>query len=300
MDSPIPGYSLIRQIGTGAGSRIYVAREEASGVMRAIKRVPRNSPEDDRFLKQVEVEFEVSHKLDHRYLRHSFLLHRVRKRLTTRELCMVMEYVDGPTVEQALPNRLKTFLALFTRVSSALDFMHDNGYVHSDIKPNNIMVGQGGVVKVIDFGQSCPMGQRKERVQGTPEYISPEQVKKMPLDRRTDVYNLGATMYWVLTTQHFPTPMQRLDVPRGMKIKREEPVAPIRINDKIPVALSNLVMECCREQPDDRPSDLKQVRSRLEAIEKRWREHLSNLKAEGKGEGDSDESDEPSTAENIE
>ena len=82
--------------------------------------------------------------------------------------------------------------------------MHQMGYVHCDIKPNNILRNDKGEVKVIDFGQSCKIGTVKERIQGTPDYIAPEQVARRPITVQTDVFNLGATLYWALTGKAHP------------------------------------------------------------------------------------------------
>jgi len=207
----LPGYRITRQIGTGAGSKIFFAVELKSGKTFAVKHVVRNTPEDEVFIAQVEREYQVSSGISHPYLRHSYSIHRIRKRLQIKDLMLVMEYVDGLNLEKARPNRLNTFLTLFRKVAEGLHAMHEAGFVHSDIKPTNIMIGKGGIVKIIDFGQSCAMNHRKERIQGTPDYIAPEQVRRMPLDRRTDVFNLGATMYWVLTSENYPTEIRGAD-----------------------------------------------------------------------------------------
>jgi len=270
-----PGYRIIRQVGTGAGSKIFLASQPSSGKSFAIKQVFRNGPDDDRFIEQVEAEYEVSHRLTHPFLRHSFEIHRVKKLLTTREVVLVMEYVDGLPIEQALPNRLNSFLTLFRRVADGLGAMHEAGYVHSDIKPTNIMVAQGGVVKIIDFGQSCKMHHKKTRIQGTPDYIAPEQVRRMPLDARTDVFNLGATMYWVLTQQKYPTALRGADQQIGNKnvVALDKPVAPNELNAKIPRSLSSLVMECCRDNPTERPANMNQVEARLATVQQLWKKY---------------------------
>src|SRR5260370_806289 len=83
--------------------------------------------------------------------------------------------------------------------------LHAMGYVHGDLKPANILVGSDGQTKVIDLGQACASGTKKERIQGTPDFISPEQVKREPVSPRTDVYNLGATCYACLSGEKLPT-----------------------------------------------------------------------------------------------
>jgi len=281
---PLPGYRITKQIGVGAGSKIMLAVELKTGKTFAVKQVTRNSPDDDRFLAQTENEFAVSSKLSHPYLRHSYLLHRVRKLLAVKELYLVMDWVDGLTVEKARPNRLNTFLTLFGKIAVGLQAMHEAGYVHADIKPTNIMLAPRGVVKVIDFGQACPMHHRKERIQGTPDYIAPEQVRRLRLDQRTDVFNLGATMYWVLTSEKYPTVIRGTDARSGISLATsDKPIAPIELNDKIPLSLSILVMECCRENPDERPADMKQLGARLAVVQKLWRKYREKVRADRHG-----------------
>lgn len=281
MSDPLPGYRITKQIGVGAGSKIMLGVELKSGRTYAVKHVARNSPGDDRFLHQAANEFAVSSKISHAYLRHSFHLHRVRRFLAVRELYLVMDWVDGLNLEKARPNRLNTFLTLFRKIAAGLDALHDAGYVHADIKPTNIMLAPRGVVKVIDFGQACPIHHRKERIQGTPDYIAPEQVRRLRLDQRTDVFNLGATMYWVLTSEKYPTAIRGTDARGGISlVTSDKPIAPVELNDKIPVSLSVLVMECCRENPGERPADMKQVGSRLAVVQKQWRKYRETVRAE--------------------
>ena len=280
MADPLPGYRITKQIGVGAGSKIMLGVELKTGKTFAVKHVARDAPDDDRFLAQTENEYAVSSKLSHPYLRHSFHLHRVRKLLAVKELYLVMDWIDGLTVEKARPNRLNTFLTLFGKVAVGLRAMHEAGYVHADIKPTNIMLAPRGVVKVIDFGQACPMHHRKERIQGTPDYIAPEQVRRLRLDQRTDVFNLGATMYWVLTSEKYPTAIRGADARGGINlVTSDKPIAPIELNDKIPLSLSILVMECCRENPDERPADMKQMSARLAVVQKLWRKYREKVRA---------------------
>lgn len=278
----LQGYLIKKQIGTGAGSKLYAAVENKTRRTVCIKHVIRRSPEDDRFLAQAETEYEVGSTLNHPSLRRADRLERVRKLLQVKELFLVMEFVEGLNLETARPNRLNTFLAVFQKVAEGLGAMHDAGYLHTDIKPTNIMVVQGGGVKIIDFGQSCPMDHRKERIQGTPDYIAPEQVRRLPLTRSTDVFNLGATMYWVLTSTKYPTEIQGIDTQPGANIIRsKKPVAPIELNDKIPTSLSQLVMDCCRENPSDRPSNMKQIIARLQVVSKVWNKFRNSFRAAG-------------------
>jgi serine/threonine-protein kinase len=274
----IPGYRVVGTLGKGARSTILQVVEEGTGVIRALKRVVRRENDDDRFIVQVETEYKVSHGIEHANLRHSLSLHREKKWRQTNEIRLLMEYVPGKTLDQHRPNRLDHFLSIFRRVCRGLHALHQQGFVHADMKPNNIIVGPQGIVKIIDFGQSCAIGHKKERIQGTPDYIAPEQVRRSTLDQRTDVFNLGATMYWVLTGANFPT-----DLPAHLRsgvevVKSDRPLSPKEINDKFPLTLSQLIMDCCKSNPKDRPQDVGNVESRLYLIQQRWRQKLAELK----------------------
>ncbi|HRX87216.1 MAG TPA: serine/threonine-protein kinase [Phycisphaerae bacterium] len=275
----IPGFRMVATLGQGARSIIYQVVEEGTGAMRALKRVVRRESDDERFIVQVETEYEVSHGIEHPNLRHSYALHRNKKWLQTNEVMLVMDYVPGKTLEQHRPNRLDHFLTIFRRVCRGMAALHQKGFVHADMKPNNIVIGPQGIVKVIDFGQSCPIGHKKERIQGTPDYIAPEQVRRAPLDQRTDVFNLGATMYWVLTGANYPTELPA-HLRSGVEVvKSERPLSPKEINDKFPLALSQLIMDCCKTNPKDRPQTMAQVESRLQLVQKLWRSKLDDLRA---------------------
>ena len=142
----------------------------------------------------------------------------------------------------------------------------------------NILINKSGSIKIIDLGQSCRIGTIKTRIQGTPDYIAPEQVKRKTLTPKTDIFNLGATMYWVLTSEKYPTAIRGNDSRGGISLITE-PIAPIELNDKIPLSLSKLVMECCCDNPADRPADMKQVGARLAVVQKIWKKHRENVRA---------------------
>jgi eukaryotic-like serine/threonine-protein kinase len=263
----LPGYEILGRLGRGAGAVISLARDGVRGRQVAIKHVVRNAPEDDRFIAQAENEFEIARGLDHPCLRQYFDLVRVKKWMKVRELVLVMEYVAGERLEDKRPERLEALLTVFTHVAEGLRAMHQAGFVHADIKPNNILLTRDGV-KIIDFGQSCPLGHRKERVQGTPDYIAPEQVHRHPLDQRTDVYNLGAMMYNVVTGKFYKT-LINVAPPGAARIALESIRAndpPHEVNPRVPLPLSKLIMECCAESRDDRPRDMREVLARLELV----------------------------------
>lgn len=265
----LPGYEVVSRLGRGAHATISLALERGTRRKVAIKHVVRRGPDDDRFVAQAETEHEVASGLNHPYLRKCYEILRIKKWLRTTELFLIMEYFDGETLEHRCPTRTGAIVTLFRHVAEGLHAMHSAGFAHADIKPNNILLNRSGDLKIIDFGQSCRLGHRKDRVQGTPDYIAPEQVQREPIDQRTDIFNLGATLYWILTGKAFKTMLPTAKAgDRVLEIEsRRGNDPPHELNARIPVPLSRLVMECCETRPADRPRDMRQFISRLEMIQ---------------------------------
>ncbi len=268
MDLAIPGYSIYERLGTGARSTIWLVVNQRTGEQLALKRVVRRANEDGRYINQALTDFAVSSRVSHPVLRRSHELRRIRRLLQIRELHIVMELVEGRTLEEAGMLPVYELLRIFRQVAEGLEALHQFNHVHADIKPNNIMLANNGEVKVIDFGQSCPIGHVKKRIQGTPDYIAPEQVEKgVPLTQRTDVFNLGATLYWALTGRAYPTVMPSKKRRGGIDlVGPREAQPPEELNPEVPVALSRLVMDCCRCNPKDRPADMQEVIRRLDVV----------------------------------
>ena len=264
----IAGYDVVATLGEGAASKLYRVRDK-HGEEYCLKRVVKNSPSEQRFIDQAVTEYEISKQLDSPLIRKVHKLIRQRALLRTSEVLVLMELVVGQTLESIKFNGMVSYCKLFLAAAKGLKCMHDAGFVHADIKPNNIMVTKQGTVKLIDFGQSCKNGTVKERIQGTPDYIAPEQVKRQPITPKTDMFNLGATMYWLLTEKRVPTMMPRKkDRGETVQLRTEEPEKtlqpPIELRPDCPPALSNLILECVAKDPNDRPDHMQSVMDRVE------------------------------------
>jgi serine/threonine-protein kinase len=265
------GYNITEKVGTGAKSTIYKVVDPRTGKTFALKKVVRDEGEDERFLQQACNEHEIASQTNHPVLRQSIDIHRIKKLLGFRlqEVHVLMEYVQGVSLEQHRPTDMLEIVHIFLRVAEGLDALHKMNYLHADLKPNNILVTMDNEVKVIDFGQGCPIGHRKRRIQGTPGYIAPEQVDRKTLSVRTDVFNFGATLYWVLTNRTIPTDIDKSASGASINLggSRSVPIpTPQELNEAVPPNLSRLVMESIRKNPADRPRDMKQIITRLEAV----------------------------------
>lgn len=262
----IDGFTIVKRIGCGARSTIYQAIDESTKQTIALKRAVFESPEDLRIFEQMEAEYQVAHQLEHPYLRKCYKMIRKRRFVRIQELILTMELFDGQSLEEQERLSLGDVLLVFRMVATGLNAMHQKGFVHCDIKPNNILFNKAGKIKIIDFGQSCRIGQIKKRIQGTPEYIAPEQVRREHLSHRTDIFNLGATMYWALTGRHVPTLIQRTN-DFGLSVS-EPPIlkAPHEIYNKIPRGLSEMVVQCVQDKPADRPENMTEIIARLDTL----------------------------------
>jgi serine/threonine-protein kinase len=258
-------FTIIKRIGTGARSTIYLATDGTDKTEIALKRVIFERPEDSRIFEQVETEYKVAKRIDHPYVRKCYKLRKIRNLLKVKELLLSMELFEAETLENSPALSLLDVLLVFRMVASGLHAMHEAGFVHCDIKPNNILLDKSGTIKIIDLGQSCKIGTTKQRIQGTPDYIAPEQVKRKPLGAKTDVFNLGATMYWALTGCNVPTLIPKKNK-LGLPIPPQKCRAPHEIKKKIPLGISNLVMDCVAEDPSLRPRNMVLLISRLDVM----------------------------------
>lgn len=262
----LDGFTIIKRLGTGARTTIYHARDDQAKMEVALKRAVMEAPSDTRIFEQIENEYSVARQIDNPYIRKCYKLIRKRRMLRTTEILLSMEMFNGQNLEDGPSLSLGDILLVFRLIAVGLNAMHQAGFVHCDIKPNNILIGKDGALKIIDLGQSCRIGAVKKRIQGTPDYIAPEQVRREHLSHRTDMFNLGATMYWALTGKNVPTLIPKktdFGIPASQQQKFKPPH---KIYPKIPKAVSQIVMDCVKEKPADRPANMAEVIARLDAL----------------------------------
>ena len=257
------GYDIVERLGEGAASTIYAVSDPKTRQLYALKHVIRRVEKDDRFIDQLQNEFRVSENFRHPGLRRCIDL-KINRTLFRKVLdaALVMELVDGQPLNHQAIKEVPDTIAIFKDVANALSALHYQQFVHCDTKPNNILTDHANHVKIIDFGQACRQGTVKERVQGTPDFIAPEQVKLRPVTMRTDVFNYGATLYWSLTGQKMPTlftvDKKERDIVRELRFP-----SPRDLNPMVSENISDLVMECVHMDPVRRLSGMTAILERL-------------------------------------
>jgi eukaryotic-like serine/threonine-protein kinase len=259
-------YEIIDRIGSGAGSIIYVVSHEQTQQLYALKHVIKRTEKDERFLDQLENEYKISRQFTHPALRRAIEM-RDDKNMFKKasQAALVMELFDGESLESRRRGDVVETIRIFAQVAKGLAALHAMSYAHCDLKPNNILVNADGEVKIIDFGQACRLGSVKERIQGTPDFIAPEQVKREPITAKTDVFNFGATLYVSLTGRNIPT-LYTVKKGNNSFLVDEAIPSPREVDPDVPEQLSNLVMECIRTNTAKRP-ELADVIRRLEVLE---------------------------------
>ncbi|MBC01768.1 MAG: hypothetical protein CMJ34_00490 [Phycisphaerae bacterium] len=249
----IHGYRVLAPLGEGAASRLFVVHDPESRELLALKHVRVASTDQRRFLAQAEREHQVASRVRSRTVRRSRRLVRYRELLRTTEIALVMDFVDGRPLDVAGRLPLWELVSIFADAAAGLAHLHDLGWAHADLKPGNVIRTGPGRATLIDLGQSCRLGEVKSRIQGTPGFLSPEQLELGPIDARTDAFLLGAMIYRQLTGRY---------AAGGITRTVERP--PLRrLAASAPPELEELVDRCLDPNPDRRPSNLERIADRL-------------------------------------
>jgi len=169
---------------------------------------------------------------------------------------IVMEYVEGPTLRQRLsqgPLPVAAAAVIARQVAGALQYAHERGIVHRDVKPANILLRADGVAKLVDFGIARTESSeitRSGQSMGSPAYMSPEQALGRPVDARSDIFSLGIVLYQMLAGRR-PFEGETL-ASVSVQIVSEAPAPPSRWNESIPAEWDALILKAIAKKPQDR------------------------------------------------
>ncbi|MFI5506094.1 Stk1 family PASTA domain-containing Ser/Thr kinase [Mycobacterium sp. NPDC051804] len=183
---------------------------------------------------------------------------------------IVMEYVEGVTLRDIVhtdgPMEPKRAIEVIADACQALNFSHQHGIIHRDVKPANIMISNTGAVKVMDFGIARALADANKVTQtaaviGTAQYLSPEQARGEKVDARSDVYSLGCVLYEMLTGE--PPFVGDSPVAVAYQHVREDPIPPSQRHEGISPELDAVVLKALAKNPDNRYQTAAEMRSDL-------------------------------------
>ena len=266
-DFTIGKFQIIGPLGTGAHSTILQVRRAEDSKTYALKIVQLDTPEDMKFLAQAELELRVGQMLEHPNLLKFYALEKVKDWLfRVKKAHLLSEFVNGKTLDTCPRLTVPRLVQVFKSVADGMVHMHRRGVCHGDLKPNNILLSRSGEVKIIDFGLARVKGEVVERIQGTPEYMAPEQVKHSLINERTDIYNFGGAMYrlvsWKLPASVVSEEDGGLPLDAKMWARVYKPVE--EVNPRTPKALADLINRCLTFDANKRPERMSEIQSALD------------------------------------
>ena len=246
-------YEVLKRVGSGGMADVYMAKDHKLNRNVAVKVLKSEYVEDEKFLKKFETEAQAVARLSHPNIVNIYDVG-----MEDGINYIVMELAEGITLKEYI--RKKGYLSpketveISTQIASAISHAHKNHIIHRDIKPQNILVSDTGVIKVTDFGiakaTSSNTVTSTATAMGSVHYISPEQAKGRFCDEKSDIYSLGITMY-EMVTGHVP-----FDHENGVTIAlmhlQNEITPPSQIRDGIPDSLEKIILKCTMKKPEER------------------------------------------------
>lgn len=257
-------YELLKELGRGATARVHLARHVSTQKEVCLKIFHPRLFGDSRSASRIEREMEVSAQLQHPGI---VRVHEVLKE--TDPPAIVMDYIAGENLEsfqRRLPYVLpEVSVWIVVRILDALAFAHEAGVIHRDLKPENVLVAADGRIVVTDFGlaklrDSSTLTQSNV-ILGSLDYLAPEQARGDVVGTRSDLFSVGAILYFLTTgTRPFSrqTPLATLAA-----IQNEEPEPPQRRNPKLSGALGRILQKALSKEPANRYADAAEFRAAL-------------------------------------
>lgn len=174
------------------------------------------------------------------------------------QLALVMEYVEGANLKLLLnasdPVLTTNIAQVLIDFATALEVVHDRGFMHLDVKPENALLSRNGSLRLIDFDLAQPIPnppRRLDRLSGTPAYMAPEQLLKQPVDHRADIWAYGVSAYELVTLRK-PFPGENADEVLRRQLDRTDFLPPREINADLPIGLERIILRCLEKDMEKR------------------------------------------------
>lgn len=263
MSSQIPGYQVIRKVGDGGMSTVYLAIQLSVGREVALKALSPELRTDPTFGERFYREANIVGGLSHSNVISIYDVFRHGK-----HYYMAMDYLPGASCKDLIKKQELTplkALKILKEITTALDYVHSHNYLHCDIKPDNILFRTNGTAVLTDFGIARELPDEKTNtVAGTPHYMSPEQAQGHKLEKSSDIYSLGVVLYEMLTNQ---LPFQGRD-PIAVAIKHVSAPIPALPDDL--QAFTPLIAKMMAKRPGARFQNCNELIHAIDFIESQY------------------------------
>jgi hypothetical protein len=255
-------FQVVRTLGAGGMATVFEVFDRSTGKRLALKRLHANADEKRRrrVLELFEREFYTLSQI-----KHPRVVEAYDYGVDDQGAYYTMELLEGDELQGLAPLPVAVVCRIGREVCSALSLLHSRRLVYRDLNPRNVHCMRDGSTKLIDFGATTNMGPSRQVV-GTPAYCAPEALDLQPLDARTDLYSVGATLYFALTGRH-AYPAKTFAQLRDFWAVR--PPRPSELVADVPPALDSLLMDLLAFDPTARPANAAEVMEQLAAIEGR-------------------------------
>ena len=261
MNQEFAGYSITRSMSGGGMTKLYVAidAQQMRFVIRVLDAI---QAKDSRAKKRFFYGGEVITRLN-TPKPHPNIVTFVKAGYEGKIPYMVLEYVESRTLRDLIlyrdPLLTENVMIFMRQLANVIQYIHARGFLHLDIKPENILIRPDGRLILIDFDLALPRKRFFKKlavVSGTTAYVPPETLLNRTADDRADIYAFGICCYEMLTF-HKPYEGEKIEQVRAAQIDPKTPPTPIRQhNPAIPIGVANLVMKCLAKNPDDRYPDM--------------------------------------------
>jgi len=262
-------YQIIEELGKGGMGKVYRVLDKKLKEEIALKLIKPEIASDKKTVERFSNELKIARKIGHKNVARMFDLNEEQG-----THYITMEYVRGEDLKRLIRKigqlSAGQAIPIAIQVCEGLSEAHRLGVVHRDLKPQNVMVDEGGNARIMDFGIARSLESKGITgagvMVGTPEYMSPEQVEGKEAGQSSDIYSLGVILYEMVTGR---VPFEG-DTPFtiGVKHKSEMPKAPKDLNEQIPEDLSAVIMRCLEKAKEKRYQSAGEVRSELENIQR--------------------------------
>ena len=258
-------YQIIRSIGEGGMANVYLAHDTILDRDVAVKILRGDLADDEKFVRRFQREAIAASSLSHPNIVEMYDVGE-----DNGKYYIVMEYVEGKTLKSLIKKRgaltLPEVIDIMQQLTSAISCAHDSNIIHRDIKPQNVLIKEDGIVKITDFGIAMALNSNEltqtNSVMGSVHYLPPEQANGKGATLKSDIYSLGIVMFELLTGKLPFRGENAVEI--AIKQMKNQIPSVCSMNENIPQSVENIILKACAKNPKNRYNTVKDMYADIE------------------------------------